>query len=255
MIAIISGTLYLIILLYQHKKMRLSTNILCCNLFISDTCGVAIPATLRFYGAFCHNYTFKDCQVVISLTKIFGYISILSLLWICIDRYIKIVAYFTYKKYYSIKNILLLLTITWLISLIYGTFADMNWSKLLNKNNRDKYSLCRYVDVLPPIYGIVNESLTIILPIFVIMALYILLYFRIKKLSKFKNLTVFQSPQSSGIQKKTKTNIDSILLFTSIAVCFIYIICVLPITIIDIIDDFIIIYDMQNQIYIPVLGC
>ncbi|KAF1741674.1 hypothetical protein MXB_5334 [Myxobolus squamalis] len=248
----IIGTVYLITLLIKYKKMRLSTNILCCNLFISDTLNLIIPATLRFYGSFCHNYSFENCQIVVSFIKILGYVSILSLFWICLDRYLKVFAYFTYRSYYSEKNLFILLILTWSISILYGGLVDTNWNKVIYKTDTKTYSLCRFRDVLPPIYGIINEIVTLIVPIMVIFGLYSHLYIGINKFSKIRQTSFRKSQKVTNSKNNTANTVDSTMLISSISVCLIYIICVLPIVTIDLIEESASIFHMDSKIHIPI---
>ncbi|KII66196.1 putative G-protein coupled receptor 101 [Thelohanellus kitauei] len=250
--AIISllGTIYLIYLIKKYKKMRLSTNYLFLNLFISDTLNVLIPATLRFSGAFCYNYHFVDCQMIVSLNKIFGYVSILTLFYICMDRYIKLLYYFHYQRYYTVTRLKILLAITWIFSFIIGFTADINWGKLIYGPNDQLYSLCRYNDVLSPLYGTINEIVAIILPMFIIFIIYIVLYVKLQKKAKRRRLALYGTGQPSTDVSLNKS-VDSMLLLSSVSVCIIYIICVVPICIIDIIVNSDSMINVVNEVYIP----
>lgn len=245
----IIGTVYVCLLLKRYKKMRLSINILFLNLFISDTLNVSIPGTLRMYGALCNNFNFIDCQAIISLTKIFGYISILTLIWISLDRYFKLFYFFKYQEFYTLKKLVVLLVCTWLFSIIFCISADTNWKFVKYGSGIEFYSLCRFSDVLTPIYGTVNEIIAILFPILLIFIIYSLIFIKIRNKNRLSSIRGRKFEEGANLlHPKTA---DSALFLSSISVCLIYIICIMPICIIDITENH---YRLKNDLinfYVP----
>ncbi|XP_072281673.1 adenosine receptor A3-like [Pyxicephalus adspersus] len=169
---------------------------------------------------------FYSCLFMCCLLIILTNASILSLLAVSIDRYLRIKIPTRYKIVITSRRICLSIWFVWIVSVLVGLVPMFGW----NKKSNSGYLKCQFLSVISMDYMIYfNIFGWVFLPMLVILALYIEIFYLIRKHIK-KNTT---NTKSKGVfyGKEYKTAKSLALVFFLFAIswlplsifnCYIY---------------------------------
>ncbi|XP_004473660.2 adenosine receptor A3 isoform X2 [Dasypus novemcinctus] len=127
---------------------------------------------------------FYSCLFMTCLVLIFTHASIMSLLAIAVDRYLRVKLTVRYKRVTTQRRIWLALGLCWLVSFLVGVTPMLGWNmKLTRKDNRSDTLLpCEFTAVMRMDYMVYFSFLTwIFIPLVVMCAIYLDIFCIIRK--------------------------------------------------------------------------
>ncbi|XP_069732272.1 adenosine receptor A3-like isoform X1 [Phaenicophaeus curvirostris] len=128
---------------------------------------VAPLAVLVSLGVIIHFYS---CLFMCCLMMIFSHASILSLLAIAVDRYLRVKLPFRYRAAVTKKRICGMLGLCWLVSVLVGLIPMLGWNQHTGSSG---YIECHYSAVMRMDYVVYFSFFTwILLPLLIMCALY-----------------------------------------------------------------------------------
>uniref|UniRef100_A0A8C8SIB4 Adenosine receptor A3 n=1 Tax=Pelusios castaneus TaxID=367368 RepID=A0A8C8SIB4_9SAUR len=127
---------------------------------------------------------FYSCLFMCCLMVVFTNASILSLLAIAIDRYLRVKLATRYRIVTTKRRIWVVLGICWLVSLLTGLAPMFGWHKRMTQKDRGNSSQleCRFVSVMRMDYMVYFSFLTwILIPLLLMCALYAKIFYIIRR--------------------------------------------------------------------------
>ncbi|XP_074910972.1 adenosine receptor A3-like [Buteo buteo] len=126
---------------------------------------VSLGVTIHFYS----------CLFVCCLMMIFSHTSILSLLAIAVDRYLRVKLPTRYRTAVTKKRICVILGLCWLLSVLVGLVPMLGWNQHVGSSS---YIECRYLAVMRMDYVVYFSFFTwILLPLLIMCALYTKIFY------------------------------------------------------------------------------
>ncbi|XP_076214420.1 adenosine receptor A3-like [Aptenodytes patagonicus] len=129
---------------------------------------LVIPlAVLVSLGVIIHFYS---CLFMCCLMMVFSHASILSLLAIAVDRYLRVKLPTRYRAAVTKKRICVILGLCWLVSVLVGLVPMLGWNQHTGSSS---YIECRYLAVMRMDYVVYFSFFAwIVLPLLIMCALY-----------------------------------------------------------------------------------
>ncbi|NWH66731.1 AA3R protein, partial [Geococcyx californianus] len=128
---------------------------------------VAPLAVMVSLGVVIHFYS---CLFMCCLMMIFSHASILSLLAIAVDRYLRVKLPTRYRAVFTKKRISVVLGLCWLVSTLVGLVPMLGWNQ---HTGSPSYIECHYLAVMRMDYVVYFSFFTwILLPLLIMCALY-----------------------------------------------------------------------------------
>ncbi|XP_009702251.1 PREDICTED: adenosine receptor A3 [Cariama cristata] len=129
---------------------------------------LVIPlAVMVSLGAVIHFYS---CLFMCCLMMIFSHASILSLLAIAVDRYLRVKLPTRYRAAITKKRVCVILGLCWLVSVLVGLVPMLGWNQ---HRGSSSYIECRYLAVMRMDYVVYFSFFTwILLPLLIMCAFY-----------------------------------------------------------------------------------
>ncbi|KFZ56170.1 Adenosine receptor A3, partial [Antrostomus carolinensis] len=113
---------------------------------------------------------FYSCLFMCCLMMIFSHASILSLLAIAVDRYLRVKLLTRYRAAVTKKRICVILGLCWLVSMLVGLVPMLGWNKHTGSSS---YIECHYLAVMRMDYVVYFSFFAwILLPLLIMCALY-----------------------------------------------------------------------------------
>ncbi|XP_029429416.1 adenosine receptor A3-like [Rhinatrema bivittatum] len=167
---------------------------------------------------------FYTCLFMCCLQVIFTNASILSLLAIAIDRYLRIKISTRYKTIITPRRICLSLVACWIVSFLVGMVPMFGWnmkSNLQDKGHFDKLN-CTFDSVISMDYMVYFTFFGwVLLPLLIMITLYIEIFYKIRKLWR-QNAIKLRKNKGEGLfyGKEYKTAKSLALVLFLFAVCW-----------------------------------
>ncbi|NXS71510.1 AA3R protein, partial [Pandion haliaetus] len=126
---------------------------------------VSLGVTIHFYS----------CLFMCCLMMIFSHASILSLLAIAVDRYLRVQLPTRYRAVVTKKRICVILGLCWLLSMLVGLVPMLGWNQHVGSSS---YIECHYLAVMRMDYVVYFSFFTwILLPLLIMCALYAKIFY------------------------------------------------------------------------------
>ncbi|XP_026516770.1 adenosine receptor A3 [Terrapene carolina triunguis] len=172
---------------------------------------------------------FYSCLFMCCLMVVFSNASILSLLAIAIDRYLRVKLPTRYRIITTKRRIWVALGICWLLSLLTGFVPMFGWNKRIDPKKSSEFK-CKFASVMSMDYMVYFSFFAwILIPLILMCALYIEIFYIIRtKLSQ--SATNTNAGVFYGKEFKAAKSLALVL--------FLFAICWLPLSILNCIDHF-----------------
>lgn len=254
LLAIVVFSLFLII---KHENFRTINNYLFLNLFLSDFLSSAIGGPIRLYFDWQNTYTLTSCYFAIGFIRAFGYISLSTLVFISVERYLKILDVHKYVKYINMRKIRIAIVIQWILAFILSFVIDVEWEKYQYADWRAPIPFCFYDTILRNIHGIILSLVVSIGVIIIVIIVHVVLFIRVK--DHFKLLEAEENERQAnnvaGIhhfeKKSARLKVEVKIAIMTIAIVLAYSLFVFPIIFVDLIRMFDQLVDLENTIHTP----
>ncbi|XP_009330253.1 PREDICTED: adenosine receptor A3-like [Pygoscelis adeliae] len=129
-------------------------------------------AVLVSLGVIIHFYS---CLFMCCLMMVFSHASILSLLAIAVDRYLRVKMPTRYRAAVTKKRICVILGLCWLVSMLVGLVPMLGWNQHTGSSS---YIECRYLAVMRMDYVVYFSFFAwILLPLLIMCALYTKIFY------------------------------------------------------------------------------
>uniref|UniRef100_A0A8C4LD38 Adenosine receptor A3 n=2 Tax=Equus TaxID=9789 RepID=A0A8C4LD38_EQUAS len=137
---------------------------------------ISLSITIHFYS----------CLLMTCLLLVFTHASIMSLLAIAVDRYLRVKLTIRYKRVTTQRRIWLALGLCWLVSFLVGLTPMFGWNKKLTSGSKNDSLACQFRSVVSMDYMVYFSFFTwIFIPLAVMSAIYLDIFFVIRnKLSQ-----------------------------------------------------------------------
>ncbi|XP_061488014.1 adenosine receptor A3-like [Rhineura floridana] len=199
---------------------------------------VAIVASLKI------NIAYDACLFMCCLLMIFTQASILSLLAIAIDRYLMVRMLTRYRTITSQKTICVALAAIWLLSLVVGFVPMFGWAKDRPRNSSDV--ACQFTNMMQMQYIIYLSFFSgTLIPLIVMCVLYTKIFCIIRTKLRLCSMNA----KGQGIFYRQEFRIAKSLTL----VLFLFVVCWLPLCILNCITHFSSIQIPQYVIYMGIL--
>lgn len=184
---------------------------------------VVIPLSIAVDNALQTNFyacLFMCCNLII-----FTNASILSLLAIAVDRYLRIKMLTRYKTMTTKTNIWLCLLACWLVSFVVGLVPMFGWnnSAFIQANN-SSFIQCRFTTVMSMDYMFFNFFGWVLLPLLLISGLYLEIFYLLRKQLN-QSMTSRSSSTFYGREYKIAKSLALVL--------FLFALCWMPMSLIN----------------------
>uniref|UniRef100_T1D1U1 Putative octopamine receptor n=1 Tax=Cupiennius salei TaxID=6928 RepID=T1D1U1_CUPSA len=183
----IFGNILIILSVYRHHKLRITTNYFIVSLACADILvalfAMSFNATNTLYGRWVFNQ--GVCDFWNSCDVLFSTASIMHLCCISVDRYYAIVKPFEYPNKITSKSVACMLATVWLVSgllsfiPIFSGWYTTNEHLLKRSINPD---VCEFVVNKP--YAVVSSCISFWVPCIIMISAYIRIYFEATKQEK-----------------------------------------------------------------------
>ncbi|KAM6168915.1 adenosine receptor A3 [Erethizon dorsatum] len=171
---------------------------------------------------------FYSCLFMCCVLLIFTHASIMSLLAIAVDRYLRVKLTIRYKRVTTQRRIWLALGLCWLVSLLVGLTPMFGWNGKLTSKELQNVTICRcsFRPIMSMEYMVFFSFFTwIFIPLVVMCAIYLNIFYVIRnKLSQ--NLSA--SKETGAFYGREFKTAKSLFL-----VLFLFALCWLPLSIIN----------------------
>ncbi|XP_053562612.1 adenosine receptor A3 [Bombina bombina] len=174
---------------------------------------LAIIVTLNMELHF-HACLFMSCLIII-LTNA----SILSLLAIAIDRYLRIKIPTRYRIVMTSRVIYISIFSVWIVSFLMGIVPMFGWNNRSNLPKEDQDTLnCTFTSVMSMNYMVYfNTFLWVFLPLLIMLGLYIEIFYLIRKQMKLQAFSSTGRSSFYGKEYKTAKSLALVLLFFALS--------------------------------------
>ncbi|XP_078497391.1 adenosine receptor A3-like isoform X1 [Lissotriton helveticus] len=185
---------------------------------------VVIPLSIAVDSALQTNFyacLFMCCNLII-----FTNASILSLLAIAVDRYLRIKMPTRYRTLTTKRNIWLCLLACWLVSFVVGLVPMFGWNNSATiQTNDSSFIQCRFTTVMSMDYMFYFNFLGwVLLPLLLISGLYLEIFYLIRK-NLNRSMTSRRSGTFYGREYKIAKSLALVL--------FLFVLCWMPISLIN----------------------
>ncbi|XP_069094754.1 adenosine receptor A3-like [Pleurodeles waltl] len=181
---------------------------------------VVIPLSILVDSGLQTN--FYSCLFMCCNLIIFTNASILSLLAIAIDRYLRIKIPTRYKTLTTKKNIWFCLLVCWLVSFVLGLVPMFGWNKKATEQANNSFIQCSFTTVMRMDYMVFfNFFGCVLLPLLLISGLYLQIFYLLRKHLK-QNRTSRSGGTFYGREYKTAKSLALVL--------FLFALCWLPLS-------------------------
>lgn len=176
---------------------------------------------------------FYSCLVMSCLLLVFTHASIMSLLAIAVDRYLRVKLTVRYRRVTTQRRIWLALGLCWVVSLLVGFTPMFGWNMKPTLESARNYSdfQCKFDSVIPMEYMVFFSFFTwILIPLLLMCALYVYIFYIIRN----KLVQSFSSFKETGAfyRREFKTAKSLFLVLALFAGCW------LPLSIINCVTYF-----------------
>ncbi|XP_030077497.1 adenosine receptor A3 [Microcaecilia unicolor] len=178
---------------------------------------------------------FYSCLFMCCLQVVFTTASILSLLAIAIDRYLRIKISTKYRIIITARRICLALAISWVTSVLVGMVPMLGWNRKTEHDEGHLTTLkCGFISVMRMDYMVFFSFFGwVLLPLLIMLVLYIEIFYKIRKLVK-KNAIKLRKRRAEGIfygkEYKTAKSLALVL--------FLFALCWIPLSFMNCLDYF-----------------
>ncbi|NXA24731.1 AA3R protein, partial [Ibidorhyncha struthersii] len=118
---------------------------------------------------------FYSCLFMCCLMMVFSHASILSLLAIAVDRYLRVKLSIGYRAAVTKKRICVILGLCWLVSVLVGLVPMLGWNR---RTGSSSYIECHYLAVMRMDYVVYFSFFAwILLPLLIMCALYTAIFY------------------------------------------------------------------------------
>lgn len=204
----IFGNILIILSVYRHHKLRITTNYFIVSLACADILVALFAMTFNASNTLSGRWMFNQgvCDFWNSCDVLFSTASIMHLCCISVDRYYAIVRPFDYPNKITTKSVACMLATVWLVSgllsfiPIFSGLYTTNQHLAERLNNPDA---CEFVVNKP--YAIVSSMISFWLPCTVMIGAYIRIYFEAAKQEKM----ICKSQISAAIPQYPRNSTDT----------------------------------------------
>ncbi|XP_068946475.1 adenosine receptor A3 isoform X2 [Petaurus breviceps papuanus] len=126
---------------------------------------------------------FYNCLFMTCLLLVFTHASIMSLLAIAVDRYLRVKLTIRYKRVITQRIIWMALGFCWLVSILVGLVPMFGWNERLSPgaSGNDSYLPCRFRSVMRMDYMVYFSFFTwILIPLIIMCAIYVDIFYVIR---------------------------------------------------------------------------
>ncbi|KAM4795737.1 adenosine receptor A3-like [Rhinophrynus dorsalis] len=162
---------------------------------------------------------FYSCLFMCSLIIILTNASILSLLAIAIDRYLRIKIPTRYRIAITSKRICLFISLTWTLSILAGMVPMFGWNnRLYLKEEERDYPRCTFMGVMSMDYMVYfNIFGWVFLPLIIMFTLYVEIFYLIRKQLKLNPSNSTGKGVFYGMEYKTAKSLALVLLLFALS--------------------------------------
>jgi len=147
------GNLLTIIATFQNPNLRTCTNILICNLAVSDFIIATCSLPLQIYGVMKIHQSLWLCRCKVILAVFLFTLSNTNLVLISLDRFLGVNWPLQYKTRSSTFKLKIAIAFSWLFSLVLGGFPFVVVGDKKQLHDKPVYSnQCNYVGLLAHVY-------------------------------------------------------------------------------------------------------
>ncbi|NXN72553.1 AA3R protein, partial [Himantopus himantopus] len=171
---------------------------------------------------------FYSCLFMCCLMMVFSHASILSLLAIAVDRYLRVKLSVRYKAAVTKKRVCVILGLCWLVSVLVGLVPMLGWNQHTGSSS---YIECHYLAVMRMDYVVYFSFFAwILLPLLIMCALYTAIFY----IMWIKQSLSSASPPGGGTVCRKEYNKVKYLSL----ILFLFALCWLPLGILNCISYF-----------------
>ncbi|MEE6493418.1 hypothetical protein FKM82_016816 [Ascaphus truei] len=162
---------------------------------------------------------FHACLFMCCLIIILTNASILSLLAIAIDRYLRIKIPTRYRTVITSRRICLSIGITWIVSFLVGLVPMFGWNNRSSLDKEDRnYLSCKFLSVMRMDYMVYfNIFGWVLLPLVIMLALYTEIFYLIRKQLKQNSSNCTGRGLFYGKEYKTAKSLSLVLLLFALS--------------------------------------
>ncbi|MEE6493419.1 hypothetical protein FKM82_016817 [Ascaphus truei] len=162
---------------------------------------------------------FHACLFMCCLVLILTNASNLSLLAIAIDRYLRIKIPIRYRTVITRRRIYLSIGITWIVSFLVSLVPMFGWNNRSSLDPKDRnYLSCQFLSVMSMDYMVYfNMFVRVLLPLVIMLALYIEIFYLIRKQLKLNIPNSIRTVVSYGKEYKTAKVLSLVLLMFALS--------------------------------------
>ncbi|XP_061741038.1 adenosine receptor A1-like [Nerophis ophidion] len=174
-LAAVLGNILVVLVVWLNRALRNTTFCFMVSLALADISvgGLVIPLAITISLDICtHFYT---CLFLCCLVVVITQSSILSLLAIAVDRYLRVKIPIRYSTIVTQKRAYVAVVLCWMVSFLTGLVPMMGWN---NRHDLDKLShndsmVCNFTDVMTMEYMVYfNFFGCVVTPLLIMIALY-----------------------------------------------------------------------------------
>lgn len=179
----IVGNVLVICVVKMNPSLQTTTFYFIVSLALADIAVGVLVMPLAVVISLGMTIHFYNCLLMTCLLLIFTHASIMSLLAIAVDRYLRVKLTVRYRRVTTQKRIWLALGLCWLISLLVGLTPMFGWNmKLTSGPNRNNTVLiCQFRSVVRMDYMVFFSFFTwIFIPLVVMCAIYLDIFYIIR---------------------------------------------------------------------------
>lgn len=217
------GNLLVILALWTSKSIRLPTFCLIVSLAVADFlvgC-VAIPLAVVVDGRV--ETSFHTCLFISCVVILLTLVSVLSLLAIAVDRYLRVYIPLRYKRTITQRHSCLVVAGCWLVAVPLSFTPMFGWYNHENVPESDNSTIvCQFIAVIPMSYLVhFNFFLCTLTPLLVMTVLYCCVFFTIRGNLREKPGNGAQTQSQSYLIKEKQLAGSLSLVLSLFALCWI----------------------------------
>uniref|UniRef100_A0A8C4QIW9 Adenosine receptor B1a n=1 Tax=Eptatretus burgeri TaxID=7764 RepID=A0A8C4QIW9_EPTBU len=198
----------------RTRQLRTVTNFFLVSLAVADVFVglVAIPCAIMTDQGIPRN-KFLLCLVMLSSIITFTQSSIFSLLAVAIERYVAIFNPFRYQAIMTPHNAIIIIVITWLISLLIGLVPALGWNK-----GPPEGGLCLFVPIIDMSYMVYfNFFGCVLFPLLIMFVIYGRIFAQVR----WQLRRMSSKQRLKAVTKDVKTAISLFLVLFLFTVCWV----------------------------------
>ncbi|KAL1771986.1 adenosine receptor A3 [Sigmodon hispidus] len=232
-ICAVTGNMLVIWVVKLNPSLRTTTFYFIVSLALADIAVGVLVTPLAIVVSLEVEMHFYACLFLSCVLLIFTHASIMSLLAIAVDRYLRVKLTVRYRIVTTQRRIWLSLGLCWLLSFLVGLTPMFGWNRKMTSTNLQNITIlpCNFRSVVSLEYMVFFSFITwILIPLIIMCIIYLdIFYILRKKLSQ--NLSGFRETHAFyGREFKTAKSLFLVL--------FLFALCWLPLSIINLVSYF-----------------